>query len=70
MKEDLGLAKDIDFSKMPLKDDEMKEASKLFEQAMKDMGAAEGSSENPFLLACSQMFKDFEGMGKETGTEG
>lgn len=39
VQEDLGLAADIDFSKMGnLNPDEMKEASKLFEEVMKEMG--------------------------------
>ena len=68
VKDDLGLADEIDFSKMPLNPDEMKEASKLFEEAMKEMGTLSDENpgmENPFLLACNQMFKDFEGMSKE-----
>jgi hypothetical protein len=67
VKDDLGLAADIDFSKMPLNEEEMKEASKLFEEVMNEMGTVQGenpSMENPFLLACNQMFKDFEGMQK------
>src|SRR4051794_41058485 len=58
---------------MPNNDEaELKEASKLFEEVMKEMGAAEGGSDNPFMQACSQMFKDFEGMTKDevSGAQG
>jgi len=49
----------------------MKDAHKLFENCFKDLGnfeeGAEGAAagENPFLQACSQMFKDFENVSKE-----
>lgn len=68
VKEDLGLADDIDFSKMPLNDDEMKEASKLFQEVMNEMGVQEEQNpgmENPFLMAATKMFKDFENISKD-----
>jgi hypothetical protein len=69
VKDDLGLAADIDFSKMEgLNPDEMAEASKLFEDVMKEMSNTTAENpvmENPFLMACSNMFKDFENIEKE-----
>lgn len=78
MKDDLGLASDIDFSSMGLPANEAAEASKLFQEVMKEMGAAEGENaggDNPFLLSATKMFKDFEDMtkaaaGSEAGATG
>ena len=41
---------------MPLDPEEMKEASKLFEEVMNEMGGLKDENpgmENPFLLACN-----------------
>ena len=54
--EDLGLGGDIDFSKMPMGDDEMAGAQKMFQEMMKGMGDLQEENpnmENPFLLACN-----------------
>lgn len=59
----MGLAGDIDFSKMPMGEDDMAQAAKMFEDVMKSMGnlnTENPNMENPFLLACNQMFQDFE----------
>lgn len=59
MQDDLGLAAGIDFSKLPMGDNEMQEAQKMFEEMMKGMGGLQQENpgmENPFLLACNQMF--------------
>ena len=46
----------------------MDNANKMFEEMMKDMSVLQGenpNTENPFLLACNQMFKDFEDINKK-----
>ncbi|CDW87143.1 UNKNOWN [Stylonychia lemnae] len=68
VQDDLGLAGDIDFSKLNLGEGDMAEAQKLLEECMKSMGNVQDENpnmENPFLLACNQMFKDFENIQKE-----
>lgn len=72
--DDLGLGGDIDFSKMGMSENEMKEAQKMFEDVMKQMGNMQdegtgtGNMENPFMAACSEMFKDFENIQKQEKT--
>ncbi len=53
---DLGLAGDIDFSKLPMGDGDMQDAAKLFEECFKGMNNLNEENpnmENPFLLACN-----------------
>lgn len=63
MQDDLKLADEIDFSKLPMNEAEMAEAEKLFAECLKGMTGLQQDNpnmENPFLAACNQMFKDFE----------
>ena len=68
VQDDLGLAGDIDFSKLPMNEADMAEAAKLFEECMKGMGDLNQENpnmENPFLAACNKMFKDYEQVQKD-----
>jgi hypothetical protein len=64
-----ALGEDLDFSKLGLGESDMQEAQKIFEDCFKQMGGVKNEStdmsSNPFLMACSQMFKDFEHIQKE-----
>ena len=55
--DDLGLAGDIDFSKLPMGEmGDMAEMQKMFGDvmnSMKDLGQENPNMENPFLLACN-----------------
>ena len=56
VQDDLGLAGDIDFSKLPMNEADMAEAAKLFQECMKGMGDLNEENpnmENPFLAACN-----------------
>lgn len=51
---------------MGMSEKEMQEAQKLFEACMGQMNEnPSDGTQNPFLLACTQMFKDFESISKE-----
>jgi len=53
---------------MGMSDEDRKKAEELYKNCiagMEDLKGENPGMENPFLLACNQMFKDFEGVCQE-----